>query len=100
MLNKIMTFTGLSKILEDIPNEDELRIKILYQWNTWIMEKNENNNKKWSNKLLRAMVEDGLILLPCELQIEHCKSGISQPSKDVLLTCKLLAPDLQATLKM
>ena len=100
MLNKIMTSTGLSKILEDIPNEDELRIKILYQWNTWIMEKNENNNRKWSNKLLRAMVEDGLILLPREMQIEHCKSGISKPSKDVLLTCKLLAPDLQATLKM
>ena len=100
MLNKIMTSTGLSKILEDTPNEDELRMTILYQWNTWIMEKNENDNKKWGNKLLRAMVEDGLILLPCESQIEHCKTGISQPSKDVLLTCKLLAPDIQATLEM
>ena len=100
MLNKILTSTGLSNILEDTPNEDELRMTLLCQWNTWIMEKNENDNKKWGNKLLRAMVEDGLILLPCESQIEHCRIGISQPSKDVLLTCKLLAPDIQATLEI
>ena len=100
MLNKIMNSTGFSKIIEDSPNEDELRITILYQWNTWIMEKNENNNKNWSIKLLRALVEDGLILLPDEMQIEHCENGISKPSKDVLLTCKLLAPDLQATVEV
>ena len=100
MLNKILTSTGLSKILEDTPNEDELRMTLLCQWNTWIMEKNENTNKKWGNNLLRAMVEDGLILLPCEYQIKHCKTGISHPSKDVLLTCKLLAPEIQATLEM
>ena len=100
MLNKIMTSTGLSSILEDNPNEDELRMKILYQWDTWIMEKNENDTKKWGNKLLRAMVEDGLIRLPCNLQINHCKSVISQSSEDVLLTCKLLAPDLYATLEI
>ena len=100
MLNKIITSTGLSNILEDTPNEDELRMTILYQWNAWIMEKNENANKKWANNLLRAMVEDGLILLPCESQIEHYKIGISHPSKDVLLTCKLLAPGLQATLEI
>ena len=100
MLNKILTSTGLSNILEDTPNEDELRKILLCQWNTWIMEKNEEVKKEWGRKLLRVMVEDGLIILADESKTKQCKTDVSHPSNDVLLTCKLLAPDLQTTLEI
>ena len=100
MLNKILTSTGLSNILEANANEDELRKILLCQWNIWIKEKNEEIMKDWGKKLIRAMVEDGLVILPNESLIRLCKSGASHPSMEVFLTCKLLAPELLTTLEI
>ena len=98
MLNKLLTSTGMSIILETNANEDALRKILLDQWNIWVREKNEEIKRDWGMKLVRAMVEDGLVILPKESLSRLSRTGASLPTEEVLLACKLLAPKLLPTI--
>ena len=97
LLNKIITSSGLSKMLEESTNEDDIRLAIKHQWCIWVAEKNAQISLNWQTKLERAMKEDRLDEL---FNIEYrnprkiLKNVASEPTEEVLITCKLLAPEL------
>ena len=97
LLNKIIAGSGLSKMLEESPNEDEIRLAIKEQWCRWVAQKNEFLSQNWQIRLERAMIEDNLEHL---FNIESTNSKIirnnaaSSTAEEILIKCKLLAPEL------
>ena len=93
LLNKIIAASGLSKLLEESPNEDDIRLAIKEQWCRWVAQKNETISFNWQIRLERAMIEDKLEKL-FNIEITNSKTirnnAASKTAEDILIKCKLL----------